>query len=1017
MIQYQPLHPLLWVVLFTMILSCAGNEKPVKIVLPGNASEQEALAAKEVRRYVYLRTGRLLAIVRADSLIDGSDLIVVSRKDRPFIRQLADVRIRAMTANLAAQEYLLKTVKRSGNRLLLLSGGDDIGVLYAAYRFAEHLGVRFYLHGDVIPDERIPLHLPNLDEIRRPLFAIRGIQPFHDFPEGPDWWNADAYKAVLSQLPKMGMNFIGFHTYPEGNVGPEPTVWIGRQKDLRENGDVKSSYPARHFTTVNGTWGYVAKKTSEYSFGADQLFEKDVYGADYMDGMTPWPEDMNECNTLFNRTGDFFHEVFSYARRFGIKTCVGTETPLVIPKDVRDQLRQSGRDPKDIRTVRALYQGMFKWIMKNYPVDYYWFWTPENWTWGGNSEQDIQNVRDDLDAAIAAAKDVDAHFKLATSGWVLGPKKDRAMFDNFLPGEMAMSCINRQVGFAPVDVNFARLRGRPKWAIPWLEDDPAMILPQLWAGRMRRDAADALAYGCTGLLGIHWRTRILGPNVSALANAAWEQRGWNPDFGTPFQAPDFDRIEGSPGALFAVFSDTTLGYSDEEKVYRTLIYSMDNYYLNLDNGVYDVTLKFLEVHYRQSNKRYFGIKIQEKPVIDKLDIFARAGYGRPLDLTFKNIRVTDKRLHLQFRKIADNAILAGIVIAKHTDNGQGQIVRKINCAGRAVGDYEADPSIALQGYDRPRDLPVADFYADWALAQFGKEVAKPMARLFVRLDGSSAVKSIGQREANLPRPSDWRKGPGGIFPDSRPWDEVRREYDFVDEMQRLRPKVRGAGNLERFDYWLNQFRYLRAVGKFRCTLYSFNRAMQKVRAEQNPEMRKKLAAETVLPIRRQQIVELREIHKYLLNSITTTGGMGTVANWQQHNIPMIIEQPGTELATLLGHTLPEDAQPSKHYPGETRLLVPTVRTCLAAGESFQLKVVLLGAEAEEASLHWKPLTGKSFRREQLTHIARGVYTVTLSPELVADDFEYYVQVSTGTNKTLVFPATAPLMNQTVVIVP
>jgi len=132
---------------------------------------------------------------------------------------------------------------------------------------------------------------------------------------------------------------------------------------------------------------------------------------------------------------------------------------------------------------------------------------------------------------------------------------------------------------------------------------------------------------------------------------------------------------------------------------------------------------------------------------------------------------------------------------------------------------------------------------------------------------------------------------------------------------------------------------------------------------------------------------------------------------------MIIEQPGTELATLLGQTLPEDALPSKHYPGETRLLVPTVRTCLAAGESFQLKVVLLGAEAEEASLYWKPLTGKSFRREQLTHIARGVYTVTLSPELVADDFEYYVQVSTGTNKTLVFPATAPLRNQTVVIMP
>ena len=55
-----------------------------------------------------------------------------------------------------------------------------------------------------------------------------------------------------------------------------------------------------------------------------------------------------------------------------------------------------------------------------------------------------------------------------------------------------MSCIHRNVGFAPVEPGFARIEGRPKWTIPWLEDDPAMIQPQLWVGRMRRDAADAL---------------------------------------------------------------------------------------------------------------------------------------------------------------------------------------------------------------------------------------------------------------------------------------------------------------------------------------------------------------------------------------------------------------------------------------------------------------------------------------------------------------------------------------------
>ena len=84
---------------------------------------------------------------------------------------------------------------------------------------------------------------------------------------------------------------------------------------------------------------------------------------------------------------------------------------------------------------------------------------------------------------------------MATCGWVLGPPSDRTLFDRVLPKETAVSCINREVGKAPVDPMFARIDGRSKWAIPWLEDDPALTSPQLWAGRMRKDAVDALAYG------------------------------------------------------------------------------------------------------------------------------------------------------------------------------------------------------------------------------------------------------------------------------------------------------------------------------------------------------------------------------------------------------------------------------------------------------------------------------------------------------------------------------------------
>ena len=50
----------------------------------------------------------------------------------------------------------------------------------------------------------------------------------------------------------------------------------------------------------------------------------------------------------------------------------------------------------------------------------------------------------------------------------------------------------------------------------------------------------------------------------------------------------------------------------------------------------------------------------------------------------------------------------------------------------------------------------------------------------------------------------------------------------------------------------------------------------------------------------------------------------------------------------------------------------------------------------------------------LTHVARGVYTVTLPPEAVKADFEYYIQGKSG-DKTLQFPPAGSALPQTVVV--
>jgi len=994
-------------------LPCAGAREPIvprAIVCPANTSFAERLAAKEIRRYMYLRSGNLVPIVA--EIQPGEDIgqIVVGCKSRPAVKALlVDDKLKTSVEGLGSEQYLLAAIRDPHRPMQLVAGGDPIGTLYGAYRLAEHLGMRFYMHGDVVPDRPAPFKMPAVDEQGKPLFRRRGIQPFHDFPEGPDWWDADGYKAILGQLPKMRMNFFGLHTYPQGGVGPEPTTWIGVADDIGQGPKVKSSYPSRHFTTANptGAWGYRPMKTGDYSFGAAAIYQRDDFGPDYMQGMQPFnklpPE---QCNELFQRFGTLLGDVFGFARRVGVKTCIGTETPLVIPTPVQARLRAAGKDPKDPAVVREVYQGMFRRIMQTHPLDYYWLWTPEGWTWGKVSQKQIDATLADFKAVIAAARQANAPFTLATCGWVLGPPQNPSLFDDVLPKDMPMSCINRNVGHAAVEAGFAKVEGRPQWAIPWMEDDPAMIIPQLWVGRMRKDAADARKYGCTGLMGIHWRTRELGPNVSALAHAAWDQSGWNPEFGRQQPAAAAATPEGAVGGQIARFPDNPIAGTEDDPLYQTVRYNLDGYRIKVPNGTYTVTLKFCEPHYAEKGKRVFGAKIQGKQVIDRLDIFQRVGQNKVLDFSFEDVAVKNGRLTIDFVRIVEFPCIAAIVVEGPKAS------RKINCGGQAHGDFQADiasadihsPRASRDVYRPERYLPREDFYADWALSQFGPEAAEEIAAVFAKID------------CRLPRPSTWVGGPGGIRPDARPWTEVAKQYAFVNQLAALRPKLKGPGNLERFDYWLDQFRYLRSVAEVNCTWHRLNAAMNQVKGQKDATARKKLAREIALPIRRELIGLVADVHRHLLSSVTTPGAMGNVTNWQQHVMPMLLGPSQKDLTSILGGPLPAEAMPSKQYQGPPRLFMPVVRTALVTGEPLRLKAVVLGAKPADAAVIWRPLGSVKFTRVALGHVARGVYAATLPAEAVKADFEYYVEIKTAEGGALRFPPTAPKLNQTVVVV-
>ena len=1006
MTQFSMIRCIVFVAAATILCSCSPqpgvSASGPSVVCASNNSGQVFLAAREVRRYFYLRTGALLPL---GDQIAGGDCILVAAKNDPVLAGAVDAATTKAIAELGPQQYLLKTVSNQSRKTLLVVGGDDTGTLYGAYKLAERLGVGFYLHGDVVPDRQIALTMPELDEIGKPIFDIRGINPFHDFPEGPDWWSGDDYSAYISQLAKMRMNFIGLHCYPMG-AGPEPAVWIGLPGEFDDKGRVKTAYPSHWDSTARSGWGYAPTKTSDFAAGASLLFEKDTFGSPVMEGMTPMPRNVEESCKVFNNAGEMFDQAFTHARKLGVKTCIGTETPLYIPDAVRERLKKQGKDPSSPAVAQEIYEGMFRRIAKAHPLDYYWLWTPEGWTWGGNLPQQWAATASDLKAAQAALDAIGRPFTLATCGWVLGPQEDRAAMDKVLGKGSPISCINRQVGHAPIDPGFANIGARPKWAIPWMENDPSLLAPQPWAGRMRFDAAAAKSLGCTGLIGIHWRTKILAPNISALAMAAWDQSWTKPLPSPTTQTSALRTAVGAVAQFTAPVADT-----NDVPVYQSVRYGQAAYDLSIPNGTYTVTLKFNEPFYGAAGQRVFGVKVQGKRVIDSIDIFARVGKNKALDLSFGDMKVTDGVLRIDFIPRTEYPCIAGIAVEGMSDPANQtpakHYVRKINVGGGKYLDYEPDavPPAAVAG-GAERTMPVADFYENFARVNFGDDVAKAAGAIFAQIDG-----------VHFPTPASWGNGPGNISIVRQSWEQLKGQYHFVEELESLRPKISGAGNLERFDYWLNTFRFAAAMAQAGCGRGMLDQAMDALKLQKDPSKKKELAGKA-LALR----VELARIWEQMLTfqiaATDTPGEMGTLSNIERHNrfgANFLTAHDG-EMISATGQSLPRSTELSRSYAGPSRLIVPTVRTEVAAGESLKLKVIVLDAQpAKSAVLYWRPLGKGPFQSIRVEHVGRAVYQAVLPP--ATQDFEYYIQAQTTEGKTLVWPATSPRLNQTVIVSP
>jgi hypothetical protein len=518
------------------------SDDVLRIIYPNDAPYSVQLAAKEVRRYIYVRTDMKLPVASVSSLPTTGDIILVADDGNAMVSGLRD----QIAHTTAPGGIIIKSISSDGRTILVISGNDAESTLIAAYRFAEHLGIGFDLAGDAIPDTKIaPFFITDYDEVGERRFDTTGFLPFHDFYEGPDLWSTDEYLVYINQIAKLGMNFIGLHTYPtystpleqESDVrtGPEPNVWIGVQDDVNPDGTVKWGYPAyyAHSHRPHEIWGPVEWSTGNYFGGSDQIFPKDFWGSAVF-GATAMPTDVASSNAVFNRTGQMLNRAFGFAKDIGVKTALGTELPMgleprgpeveldwvrVMPPELQAKLGITDPlDPELSKHVKDVYKGIFDRIMKTHHLDYYWLWSWEVWGMHGVDDAQRTAFKNDIILALEAADEMNVPFKMAHAGWMTGDGDDPLLFDDIFPKDCPFYTL---WDGAHLFDHIPSGNKRVKWAATWLEEDWGLIQPQLEMYRVYDDVKAAVERDCHGLIAKGWRTRTVGATSHAMKDALW----------------------------------------------------------------------------------------------------------------------------------------------------------------------------------------------------------------------------------------------------------------------------------------------------------------------------------------------------------------------------------------------------------------------------------------------------------------------------------------------------------------
>jgi hypothetical protein len=414
-------------------------------------------------------------------------------------------------------------ISASGDGAIFRASSEQ-ALVYAVFDFLERQGMVFGVDGTTIPigrpgdrptgDRPAGLHLPDRGQpwSASPLFATRGLLPWPDFLNCISVYNEEDFKAYFAAMLRMRFNTFGMHVYTQNDPGPLAESYLSF--DFAGSG-----HRSALEDTTTTSWGYLPQRTSTFKMGAAQFFDTETFGSD----ATRTSADTWE---IADRTTAMLRAAFDFARELGIRTGVGFEpyqNPAEIVRALPPEALSHPGGFIESSTAHELLDRRLGDLLERYPmVDHVWLWQDE----GANWESRSKNVPLSITPFAQAHDFLRRHAsnkRLVLAGWG-GVTRHFDSLHQRLPEDIVFAALSDSLGWDPVNEAFGKLGSRERWPIPWIEDDPSMWFPQFRASRFQTDMKRATDFGCQGMLGIHWRHRIIDPTVTYLSRASWDNQ-------------------------------------------------------------------------------------------------------------------------------------------------------------------------------------------------------------------------------------------------------------------------------------------------------------------------------------------------------------------------------------------------------------------------------------------------------------------------------------------------------------